>query len=671
VIDIETSDSTYTLRVELSGGRSFTHPLTLMRTVMGRSVGADLVLEAVGVSREHAALVVRDDGVWVEDLGSTNGTRLNGSLLEAPRRLRDGDELALGHARLTLQCGTPQSVSFLPPQDEGVVEPTPEAVDPVTPSPVAEESPPPTNLVPSREGTATDDERRALRILYYVGRAMELDASEPELWERIVDVAVRALEPERAMLMLGEAGLPPEPKVVFNESGLGFAITPNIVERVLGEGVSIMTIEQTGEGGPSDGRTVLCVPVNMQTSGRERRPLGLLYVDARVGRRKYAPRDLDLLTIVANHAAALLEKARLLAKLRLATEQLAAENVQLREEIQARFGFGGILGGSGPMEHVLRTLQQLVKTDSTVLITGESGTGKELIARTIHHNSPRRDGPFVAINCAAIPENLLEAELFGIEKGVATGVDRRPGKFELAGDGTLFLDEISEIPLQVQVKLLRVLEEREFERIGGRSPIRVRARIVAATNRDLAEQIADGRFREDLYYRLNVVPIRLPPLRERLSDLAVLGEAFLRRFAEAQGKPIRGFTPETLELLRNYPWAGNVRELQNEIERIVTIWEPDPQRVGAELIQPYHLAERIRSAPPVSSRVGESLELGNIKEVVARLVEQAEVNLIRRALARSQGNKGRAAELLGLTREGLRKKMIRYRFARGDEAEER
>jgi two-component system response regulator HydG len=289
-----------------------------------------------------------------------------------------------------------------------------------------------------------------------------------------------------------------------------------------------------------------------------------------------------------------------------------------------------------------------------VLVTGESGTGKELIARTIHANSPRRSAPFVAINCAAIPDNLLEAELFGIEKGVATGVDRRAGKFEAAEGGTIFLDEVGELPLPVQAKLLRVLEERVVERLGSTRSIPVKARVVAATNRNLAVEVAAGRFREDLFYRLNVVPVKLPALRERIGDVRVLATAFLRRFAERQGRPVRGFTPEALAALETYHWPGNVRELANEIERIVTIWE------GGELVDVGDLAEHIRQAQARPAHFVEELEVGDIKEVVGKLVERAERQLIRAALARAGDNRARAATLLGLTREGLRKKMLRY-----------
>jgi transcriptional regulator with GAF, ATPase, and Fis domain len=325
------------------------------------------------------------------------------------------------------------------------------------------------------------------------------------------------------------------------------------------------------------------------------------------------------------------------------------------------------LGESTKLKEVLRTLQKLTQTESTVLVTGESGTGKELVARTVHFNSARKERPFVAINCAAIPENLIEAELFGIEKGVATGVDRRAGKFEQADDGTLFLDEIGELPLQVQAKLLRVLEERKVERVGGRSSLPVRARIVAATNRNLAAEVAAGRFREDLFYRLNVVPLRLPPLRERPDDIPLLAEALLRRFVRAQSRPIAGFSPAALEALRAHAWPGNVRELQNEIERAVTIWEPAGAPEERTLILPEHLSEAVRAADATPGRLALDLEPGDIKEVVADLTERAERQLIRAALKKTGDNKAKAAQLLGLTREGLRKKMIRYAMSTGGE----
>ncbi|MBI2566663.1 MAG: sigma 54-interacting transcriptional regulator [Candidatus Schekmanbacteria bacterium] len=648
---------TTTFRVELSDGRSFSFELNRPRTIVGRIASSDLVLDDLGVSREHALITLEGDEALVEDMGSTNGTRLNGRFVRQREVLADGDELLVGRALIRVQIGGAEAVSFVPSRplssSATVIKDLSE---------IAEISDSALKTLQYSEGEMQhrEDENRALRVLFHSSRTLDLNLGPDELSQRIVDLAVRALEPDRVLLMLGEPGSRPQPRVVVNESGKPLRINAAITEQTLRDGASILTLDDSVNGGGLEPRSVLCVPLRLQSAAAGDRIVGLLYLDAPASWRGYSPRDLDLVSIIANHAGAVLENARLMRELREAKERLAQENVQLREEIQDKFAFAGILGDSGEMQSVLRLLNKVVRADTTVMLTGESGTGKELVARTIHYNSPRREEPFVAINCAAIPENLLEAELFGIEKGVATGVDRRPGKFEQAAGGTLFLDEIGEMPLSVQVKLLRVLEEREVVRLGGRSPIKVRARILAATNRNLTDEVAAGRFREDLYYRLNVVPIRLPAIRERPTDIGVLAEHFLSEFARQQEKPIRGFTPPALAALKSYAWPGNVRELKNEMERVVTVWEPVGEGRERNLIAEEQLADRMRAGPAASGRFTEELEVGDIKEAVGRIVERAEVYLIRRALEKTLGNRVRAAELLNLSREGLRKKMMRY-----------
>ncbi|HZU51846.1 MAG TPA: sigma-54 dependent transcriptional regulator, partial [Sphingomicrobium sp.] len=257
---------------------------------------------------------------------------------------------------------------------------------------------------------------------------------------------------------------------------------------------------------------------------------------------------------------------------------LREENLQLREELEGKFNFEGILGKSARMREVLETVRMVAATDSTVLIVGESGTGKELIANAIHRNSPRRDQALVKISCAALPETLLEAELFGHEKGAFTGALRqRRGRFEMAHKGTLFLDEIGEISPVVQVKLLRVLQERQFERVGGNETIEVDVRLVCATQKDLKKEVQQGRFREDLYYRLNVVPITLPPLRERRDDLMIIADHMLKARSERLNKPIKGFSQSAQELLLRYSFPGNIRELENLIERAVALSKPNEE----------------------------------------------------------------------------------------------
>ena len=310
--------------------------------------------------------------------------------------------------------------------------------------------------------------------------------------------------------------------------------------------------------------------------------LGVLGVFAR---EPFSGPEFGDLQIFADQAATAIRNAQLFAEIARLNERLARENAYLQEELRAEGGFDEIIGTSAPLRAMLREVRQVAPTDATVLLTGETGTGKELVARAIHALSPRRERTLVKVNCGAIPAGLVESELFGHEKGAFTGaLQRRLGRFELADRGTIFLDEVGELPLDAQVKLLRVLQEQEFERVGGGRPIRVDVRVIAATNRDLAVEVTEGRFRADLFYRLNVIPIRVPPLRERPGDVPLLVRHLLAQLQRKLAKPLRGVTPESLARLERYPWPGNVRELQNVLERAAVLARgpvidvPDPLR---------------------------------------------------------------------------------------------
>jgi two-component system response regulator AtoC len=320
----------------------------------------------------------------------------------------------------------------------------------------------------------------------------------------------------------------------------------------------------------------------------------------------------------------------------------------------------GIIGNSQSLTDLYGVLERVADTPSTVLITGESGTGKELVARALHDHSSRRDKPFIKVNCAAIPKELLESELFGYERGAFTGaVSSKPGRFELANGGTLFLDEIGEIPVEMQVKLLRALQESEFERVGGIKTIRVDVRLVAATNRDLKKLIANGTFREDLFYRLNVVPIRLPALRERASDIPLLVEHFLLKFNERLKKHVTGADADAIEQLQQYGWPGNIRELENVIERAVLFC--DSQSLRAE-----DLPVEVRGGgvggsitpPPTEAEMQAALSgEGGLKEHVKVAMSRLERELVGRALQQTGGNVTHAARLLKISRKGLQLKM--------------
>jgi transcriptional regulator with PAS, ATPase and Fis domain len=337
-----------------------------------------------------------------------------------------------------------------------------------------------------------------------------------------------------------------------------------------------------------------------------------------------------------------LEKAR--AELSLARERLARENVGLRRTLGKQYSPRRIIGRSRPLQDLLAEVDRIADTPVSVLITGETGTGKELIARALHYNSVRGEGPFIALNCTAIPETLLESELFGIEKGVATGIDRRAGRIEQAHGGTLFLDEIGDMPLTSQAKILRVLEDREVVRLGARKPVPVDIRIVTATNRNLKEEAARGRFREDLYYRINVVHLHIPPLRERREDIPLLLRSFLDLSVRKMGREPMEFGPAAMECLKRYPWPGNVRELENEVDRIVAL-------AASRTVRPEDLSRAVREGGGPEARPAAASTDGS---------RESEKDLIERILSETRGNRSEAARSLGISREGLRKKMIRH-----------
>jgi DNA-binding NtrC family response regulator len=326
----------------------------------------------------------------------------------------------------------------------------------------------------------------------------------------------------------------------------------------------------------------------------------------------------------------------------IAQRRMATEYILLKEELAERRGAPRIVGEDPQLRQVSQQLHRAAVTDATVLIEGESGTGKELFARALHALSPRADGPFVAINCAAIPETLLETELFGHEKGAFTGAAaRKPGRFELAHRGTLFLDEIGDLPLALQAKILRALEEKRFERIGGTQSLHVDVRVVAATNRNLKVRVAERQFREDLYFRLSVFPIQIPPLRERTQDVLILARHFVDKFCRDQNKKPLVLAPGAVDDLQAYPWPGNVRELQNCIERAVILCEGDT-------IHARHLSLSFRpSAAPVATSPWDQIDLsGTLAETLRRVTGEAERRKMEQTLRETAGNRQRAADIL-------------------------
>jgi len=332
-----------------------------------------------------------------------------------------------------------------------------------------------------------------------------------------------------------------------------------------------------------------------------------------------------------------LDELKLLLKRAYQLADLESENVARQHQIAGQ-GFGPLIGNSSPMQTLYGAIRKVAGSDAAVLIIGESGTGKELVARTIHENGPRAGRPFVAINCGAIPDTLLESELFGYERGAFTGATtQRRGRIEFASGGTLFLDEIGELPLGLQVKLLRFLQDRRIERIGGRESIQVDVRVIAATNKDLNEAVAAGTFRDDLFYRLRVITISVPPLRERGPDVMLLAQAFLGRFSSEEKKPIKGFTPEAWDALRTHPWPGNIRELENRVKRAVIMAEH-------RMVSPVDLELSSPTQPVPSLRAAK---------------EQTEREMVLAALMKHHGNITRAAAELGVSRQALHEIIVK------------
>ena len=358
--------------------------------------------------------------------------------------------------------------------------------------------------------------------------------------------------------------------------------------------------------------------------------------------------DEQTVQALAAQAAIAIETATTLQTLKQRLDKLQAENSQLWKEVEGRFSIQNIIGTSEPIQAIVRLIDQIRDSSVYILITGETGTGKEMVAKALHYNSPRARSPFVAINCAAIPENLVESELFGIEEGVATGVKRHIGKFEQAHGGTLFLDEVGDLTLAAQVKLLRVLQERVLDRVGGRASIPVDVRIIAATNANLDNAIRAGTFRQDLYFRLKVVTIHMPPLRQVREDIPLLANYFLRKHSQEMRVTTKRLSAGGQRCLRQYEWPGNVRELENEISRLVA--STRRTMIGEE-----DLSDTIRAAIHEGG-ISSTGPGGSLKGAV----EELEKRLIADALRQSRGNQLQAAKALGLSRQGLIKKRNRY-----------
>ncbi|MFL5496266.1 MAG: sigma 54-interacting transcriptional regulator [Gemmatimonadales bacterium] len=514
----------------------------------------------------------------------------------------------------------------------------------------AEHRPP---VAPARDAAPPDlTEGRKLGTIMEVSQALTGTLNLQAGLYGVLEVLERRCGALRGSVTLLEEGS----GLLAVEAALGYPRSAGRVRYRVGEGITGRVAESgrpaivprvSGEPGflhRAAGRhqrgeevTFICVPIGLDQS-----TAGTLAVEMRVAPERDAERMVKVLRI----AAAMISQAlRIQRLIDLERQRLVAENTQLREELRERYEFSNIVGKSGPMQQVYEQVAQVVGTTATVLVRGESGTGKELIAHALHHHSPRAGKPFIRVNCAALPETLVESELFGYERGAFTGAHaRRKGRFEQADGGTLFLDEIGELSPATQAKLLRVLQEREFERLGGDQTVPVDVRLITATSKDLEKALADGVFREDLYYRLNVFTICVPPLRERKSDVLLLADHFVEKYARLHSRSIKRISTPAIDMMMSYHWPGNVRELENTIERAVLVADGD-------VIHGHHLTPTLQTAEASGTVVSRSL---------GEAVGAFESNLIQDALKSTRGNRARAARLLSTTERILNYKVRRY-----------
>jgi Nif-specific regulatory protein len=635
-----------------AAGRTFELTEEVVR--IGRAPSNHVVLDDIFVSGEHARIVIGGDRAVLHDLRSTNGTSLlrRGERQRitpegGPADLESGDVIELG----TGDDATTMRVTIADDADKPRV---------VSLKPLAE-------LAPAAAEIERDPGR--LSKLYAaqkrIGAAHDLDQVLIEVADAalfLVPSATHATVILRDDEEVRDAGAAsayvPVMTRVRLPSGSGgpprgpVPVARSVYRKVVKERAAVLAADAPTDVGQTESimgasiRSTIGVPL-----WRGEEIIGVLQVDNRSAPGMLNANDVELLGVLAANASLAVANARLIKRLVLAEDRLQKENSFLKGREERRRGGKdvNIIGQSEAMQRVLGQLEKVVDTRVTVLLEGETGTGKEVLAAAIHYRSRRRDKLFVAQNCAALAETLLESELFGHKKGSFTGASEdKKGLFEIADGGTLFLDEITETPLSLQSKLLRALQEGEIRPVGATSPKHVNVRIVAATNRNLEEEVKKGRFREDLYYRLKVFPIRLPPLRERRDDVPLLASHFLQRYAEELGKHVGGFSQQGMELMMAYDWPGNVRELQNEVQRIVIQLDP-----GA-FATPEMLSPRIRQVEGLVTRAG--VTRGTLKD----MMEAVEKYLLLEGLREHGNNKTNAARALGITREGLHKKLRQY-----------
>lgn len=620
------------------------HPLQRGVTYgVGRSPKNRIVLPDDLCSRDHAELTYAEDAWYVRDLESLNGTRVNGKGVRGDRELDSGDEVQFGRSKFVFVY----DLAELPGLPEGPARALEDAIKitrRITKS----------KFVPDRRAaddtfTVTDTASgRSVTALYRLALDMGAAKTLEGLAEAVLTGLFEGVPAENGAVMAVKAGRDLE--MLAHRSRDGKARTYHKASQLVSNTVLDSREAVLADNVQSDPQysmrdsirelragSLICVPVI-----EDEHAIGLIHLYTSAQNR-FSDDDLEYSLAVARQMAGAWAHLR-------RQDELTNTNRELKAVLSLE---SELVGSSSALKQIEGQIARVAGTTATVLIRGESGSGKELVARAIHNSGPRREGPFVTLNCAAITESLLESELFGHEKGAYTGAtEKMIGKFEAADHGTIFLDEIGEMPPSTQSKFLRVLEGHPFERLGGNNQIKVDVRVVAATNRPLEQAVREGTFRKDLFYRLQVVEIRVPPLRDRLDDVPVLAEHFLRKFTRETGRRIKGFTPEAATKLQNYAWPGNVRELRNVIERAVALHD-----------KPY------LDGPDLWLTTLEQTSSGQHAALVYRpqSLEEIEKRHIKETLKHTDWNKSRAAEILGIERSTLDRKIKSYGLRREHE----
>ncbi len=614
------------------------------RFTLGRANTNRIVLKDELASRDHAEIYFAEDRWRLRDLKSLNGTRINGAVLDSEWELAAGDEFQIGKSRYI----------FVQQIDELPQVPMPSVLDTISIKKRLSNSrfltPPPEDLneestgVPSRHVLSRD-----LMHLYRLGLAMGATTTYHELADVVLDGLLAAVGAEVGAILTIKEGREMEITSVRPEgpakrvySPVSEFVTHEVMsgrEAILAEDVSRSRYLSQRDSITQLGATsLICAPVIHHDQ-----VLALIHLYCTDPHKSFSNEDLEFTIAVAKHLAIVMGQM-------LRQDSLTNENRSLREQLQVE---SELVGESAAIKGILEQVGRVAPTNATVLIRGESGSGKELVARAIHFSSQRREGPFICLNCAAITETLLESELFGHERGAFTGAtEKKIGKFEAADHGTIFLDEIGEMAYNTQAKLLRVLEGHPFERVGGSTPIRVDVRVVAATNQPLEQNIKEGKFRRDLFYRLQVVDILVPPMRERHDDVPLLAEHFLKRYSRETGRKIRGFSPAALARMTQYDWTGIVRELKNVVERAVALARRPVLDVDDILLSSLEVPG---SASPASGDTYNAISL-----------EEMEKRHIQETLEHTDWNKSQAATILQIERSTLDRKIKAFQLKKDE-----